>query len=355
MKIINFDTESKYIDKFLMLSRKLYTKNDNMENPEDIRKLLLGTHPLNKYFKLYKFIILDNNDIVARFVITVYPDDSNGYIGLYECINDDNVSRFLFDEAYKFVKEKKLKSIVGPVDCSFWNKYRLKINLFDKRPYTGEPYNKDYYFKQFCDNGFKVIEHYTSNIYAVVSDDYSNAKFEEHFREFNEAGYSIISPKIDEYEKIIDELYYLLSDLYSDFPIYKSIELDDFRAIFYSYKSIINLNMIKLAYYKDKMVGFFISLPNYNNIVYHLNFFNILKILKLKKNPKEYVLLYMGVDKEHRGLGKALASSIVEELRNSKLPSIGALARDGKLTQNYADDLISTRYEYVLLERKIKK
>ena len=48
--------------------------------------------------------------------------------------------------AYKFAKEKWYKKIVGPVDASFWNKYRLKINLFDKRPYTGEPYNLKYYF-----------------------------------------------------------------------------------------------------------------------------------------------------------------------------------------------------------------
>ena len=37
--------------------------------------------------------------------------------------------------------------------------------------------------------------------------------------------------------------------------------------IFSDYKKIMNPEMIKLAYYNGKMVGFYISLPNYNNLI----------------------------------------------------------------------------------------
>ena len=53
-----------------------------------------------------------------------------------------------------------------------------------------------------------------------------------------------------------------------------------------------------------------------------------------------------------RGLGKAIVYSIITELKKSNLPSIGALARDGKVTQNYIEELIENKYEYVLLEEK---
>ena len=354
MKIVEFNNEKKYVNDFLRLPKMLYSIEDNMENSEEIKKLLLGKHSLNKYFKLFKYILYDNSKVVGRFILTKYPKDNTIYIGFFECINNKEVAKVLFDYAEKKAKEKKASRIVGPVDASFWLKYRLKINLFDKRPYTGEPYNKSYYFDLFKDNGYKVIEHYTSNIYDVVGINYKNEKFEEHFRTFIDKGYVIKSPRIDEYDKTIERLYYLLTELYSDFPIYKNISVDDFLEIFKSYKLIINLNMVKMAYYKGELVGFFVSVPNYNNLVYHVNNpINLFKILSLKKKPKEYVLLYMGASYEHRGLGKALASSITEELRVSKLPSIGALARDGKITQNYAEDLIETRYEYVLLEKKL--
>ncbi len=353
MKCIRFKTEEKYINDFIELPKKLYTKNDNCENPEEIKQILLKKHALSNDFKINKFLVYKNDDAVGRFIITEYPDDKKVcYIGFFECINDKKVAKYLFDEAYSFAKDKRYKKIIGPVDSSFWIKYRLKINKFE-RPYTGEPYNLNYYYKLFLDNKYKVCDHYTSQVYEKVDERYSNYKFTEHYEEFTNLGYKIINPKINDYDKCIEEIYELITKLYSDFPIYKNISKENFIKTFTSYKKIINMDMVRMAYYKDKSVGFYISIPKYNNLVYHLNLINILKILKIKMKPKSYVMLYMGVDQNHKGLGKALIYSIVEELKRSNLPSIGALAHDGKISQNYAPEKITSRYEYVLLERKI--
>ncbi len=353
MKCVRFDKEENYIKDFIDLPKKLYTKKDNMEDSDTMKKLLLEEHPLSNDFKLTKFLIYKNEEVVGRFIITEYPDDKKTcYIGFFECVNDKKVAKYLFNEAYKYAKEKKYKKIVGPVDASFWIKYRLKINKFE-RPYTGEPYNLDYYYKLFTDNNYKVVEHYTSQVYETVDETYSNKKFTEHFKEFDKLGYEIIKPKLEDYDKCMNEIYDLITTLYSDFPIFKNLTREAFLENYKSFKSIINMDMVRMAYYKDEAVGFYISIPNYNNIVYHLNLFNILEILRLRKHPKSYVMLYMGVKKEHTGLGKALVYSIVEELKKSHLPSIGALSRDGKINQNYAKEKISSRYEYVLLERNI--
>lgn len=355
MKCQKFETEKQEIKDFLSLPKMLYKKEENMENEEEVKKLLIGKHPLNKYFHLDKFIIYKDQKPVARFIITTYPKDKTAYLGFFECINDQKVAKFLFDQAYQFCKQKKLHKITGPVDASFWLKYRLKTNLFEKLPYTGEPYNKDYYQQLFLENKYKITNHYTSNIYPAINEKYKNELFDNRLETFKEKGYEITSPDIKDYDKVLEELYELITNLYSDFPIYKGINKEDFKQIFSSYKQILNMNMVKMAYYKKKAVGFFISVPNYQNKPYHLNLKNILKILKIKRKPKEYVMLYMGVLKEHQGLGKAMVGSIMEELRKNNLPSIGALARDGKLTQNYVQELINNRYEYVLLERKIDR
>lgn len=353
MKLVEFTTEDNYIKDFISLPKKLYTKEDNMEDPSTIKTILLGNHPLSNDFKLSKFLVYDDEVVVGRFVITEYPDDKKVcYIGFFECIDDRKVARFLFSEAEKFAKSKKYKKIVGPVDASFWIKYRLKISKFD-RPYTGEPYNKDYYLKLFTDNKYIVCDHYTSQVYDTVDESYNDPKFIEHFKEFEELGYEIVKPKYEDFDKCMGEVYDLITELYSDFPIFKNLKKDSFLEIYKSYKKIINMDMVRMAYFKGKAVGFYISVPNYHNIVYHLNPINILKILYQRKHPEGYVMLYMGVDQEHRGLGKALVYSIVEELKKNNLPSIGALAHDGKINQNYAEEKINSRYEYVLLEREI--
>jgi len=209
MKVVEFNQEEKYIKDFLSLPKKLYTNKDNMEDSSTIKKFLLGTHPLSKYFTLNKFLVYKNDKAVGRFIITEYPDDKKiCYIGFFECIKDNKVSKSIFNEAEKLAKEKKYKKIIGPVDASFWNKYRLKINMFDKRPYTGEPYNKDYYYKMFLDNKYKVVEHYVSNIFEKVDESYNDPKFTAHYKEFKKLGYEIIKPKRKDFDKCIEEVYY---------------------------------------------------------------------------------------------------------------------------------------------------
>lgn len=133
----------------------------------------------------------------------------------------------------------------------------------------------------FLENEFEVIEHYTSNIYKEVKKKYKNVKYSDRYNKFIDKGYQIVSPNMKRYDEIVKDIYYLLIELYKDFPIFKKISLEAFQEVFKDYKTIINPSMVKLAYFENKMVGFFISVPNYNNCVYYLNNpTNLLKILK---------------------------------------------------------------------------
>ncbi len=352
MNCIQFTNEEKYIKDFVRLPKMLYSKSDNMEDAEDMQALLKGEHPLSKYFTLHKFLVYENEQVVGRFIITLYPNDTTAYFGFYECVDRDEAAKLIFAEAERYARKLGCTKMEGPVDASFWIKYRLKINLFDRLPYTGEPYNKDYYFKQFTDNGFAVSQHYTSNIYEPLEAENAEPLYDNRLAMFSGKGYEIKSPDIKDFDLVIGQLYKLLTELYSDFPIYKDLAEEDFRKVFTNYRYILNMSMVKMAYYKETPVGFLVSVPDYGNKVYHLkNLLNLLKIIKLRKKPKRYVMLYMGVDQAHRGLGKAMVGSIMEELRKSGLPSIGALARDGKITQKYGEEHIENLYEYVLLEK----
>lgn len=353
MKLVKVGTEKSNIKRFVDFPKRMYSSKDNMESASQMKALLEGTHPLSKYFDLDAYLILRDDVTAGRFAITTYPDDTTAYLGFFECINDKEVSSFLFSEAEKIAKEKKCSVIIGPVDASFWLKYRLKINNFDLPPYTGEPYNKDYYLELFQNSGYEISEHYTSSAFRSVGEDYINEKFENRYKEFLAQGYKIESPKAKEYEKAVEEVYTLITELYSDFPVYKNVSKEDFCEMFKSYKTIMNMSMTKMAYYNGKAVGFYISLPDYGNRVYHAGLLDIPGILKTRKHPDRYVMLYMGVDQKHRGLGKALVYAIMKELMQSGLPSIGALARDGKVTQNYAEEEKTSIYEYVLLKHEL--
>ena len=99
MKLVRVGSEKSNIKRFVDLPKKLYSSKDNMESASQMKSLLEGTHPLSKYFDLDAYLILRDDETAGRFAITTYPNDTTGYLGFFECINDKDVSSFLFSEA----------------------------------------------------------------------------------------------------------------------------------------------------------------------------------------------------------------------------------------------------------------
>lgn len=338
---------------FLSLPKRLYAKNELMQNAADEAALLSGTHTLSHYFTVTPILVYRGERAVCRGVVTVYPDDTKAYLGFFESENDSSAAKLLFDTVSKIAKDNSLTEIIGPVDCSFWIKYRLKTSRFGS-PYTGEPYNKDYYLKLWEENGFCVSQRYFSNHYAVVESDEGCEKYADRLAEKLSGGYEIKSPEPESFDRTLREVYSLLIELYSGFPAYKRISESEFCAMFGYLRSIINYSMVKMAYFNKTAVGFFISVPNFGNTVYGmLTPHKLLKILSEKRRPRSYVMLYMGVDQNHRGLGKALAETIRRELKTQGVPSVGALIRDGNSNQDYMAQLRDFEYEYALLKKTI--
>lgn len=357
-KIIKFDKEERYINDFLSLPSKIYDKRTITQNIKDETKILNGTHSLSKYFKLIKYLCYDESDnIIARAIVTLYPEkkEKEAYIGFFESYNNLEAVKKLFNRIENDLKKRSIKKIIGPVNSSFWIGYRMKIDNFDQEIYVGEPYNREYYYDLFKSCGYKLYKKYSSNIYEIKSKNYNPIKYQERYNEFIEKGYKIISPKNkSEFDKAFKIVYELLMDLYKDFPIFKNINADDYEKYYSFYSVIANYKYLKLAYYKDEPVGFFVGIPNYQNLMYQkMNLKNKIKFLYLKNFNKSFVAQYIGVRPEHKGLGKAIIYSILEEAKKCNGKIVGALIEENKVTGKYFDDAITNKYNYALLEKKI--
>lgn len=354
-KAVQFSADDReYLKEFLDLPKKLYTKKELMQDEAEEMALLAGNHILSKYFKVYPFIAIDERGkTAARCVLTAYPDRECAYIGYCESIDDENAFNSIFEATEELAKKLRYNSIVGSVDCSFWIRYRLKINRFGS-PYTGEPYNRDYYEKFFLNRGYEVIGEYISNRFRKVDRDFHDEKFEKRLANMKANGYEIFSPNREIFDKSLKEIYTLLIELYSDFQTYSHITEDEFIELYSPLKRVIDYSMVKMAYYRGKAVGFFVTVPNFGNAVRgKITPKKLVKILGTKLVCHDYVMLYMGVDVEHKGLGKALAEEIRRELAEKGAQSVGALIRKGKTNGSWFSELVDFEYEYRLYEKKL--
>lgn len=354
-QLIQFDQEEKYRKDFLRLPKLLYHKNELVQNEKEEQALLFNQHILSKYFKVYKLLVYKENEVCARCLITLYDGEDVAYIGYFECIHDVECARELFDAVKKIIRSENRRKLIGPVNCSFWISYRLKIDHFDHKPYMSEPYNKDYYLDLFLKAGFDIGERYISNCYDKIPLLlYKNVKSKNRYREFVKKGYKFISPKKQEYDKAIKEIYHLLITLYKNFPVYHEISEADFVKHFEGFRYILDYKFVKLVYYENEPVGFTIGVPDYGNKLYGPISIGKLVALALHKiRSRNYIILYMGVKAEHYGLGNAMAQIMIKNLWKKRATSVGALIKEGKSTQGYAKERMIRSNTYVLLEQDL--
>ncbi|MDO4798969.1 MAG: GNAT family N-acetyltransferase [Bacillota bacterium] len=349
LRCIPVENDPKRTRSFVELNRKIYRPSERMQSDAELQALLNGSHPLSGYFILRAFLVMRGEETVGRFALTTYDGDPVAYFGFFECLEDEEAADFLFGQAEHCARQSGHRSLVGPMNATFWIGYRLKLNHFDRAPYTGEPYNPPYYRRFLERAGFEICDRYTSSIYPPIAQDQVNPLLKKRYETFLARGIRIESPLLRDWDRVSEQLYELLTALYREFPVYKHIEKSDFLNYFSVYRRILNLDMVKMAYDGDRLVGFFIAFPDYGSLVYRkLNLFSILRILAIKRKPRTYILLYLGVDPAYKGLGSALSEAMVRELRRNGATGIGALTHVGNVTSHYANDWIEDRYEYAL-------
>lgn len=326
-----------------------------MQKRSDEIALLKGTHTLSNYFTFTAFLCYCDSKVVARCAVTIYTDKDEAYLGFFDSEDNIEAVKTIMEAAENFARENGIRKLTGPVDASFWIGYRMKSNKFDEKRFFSEPYGKDYYPKLWKENGYKISQVYVSNIYKKLSkNEEDDENYIKRYNFFTKRGYSIVSPSRKDWDKVIGEVYTLLVKLYSDFPVFSHITEKEFREMYKDLKTVLDFSMVKLGYKNNKLAGFFISVPDYGNrLCGNIGLPEILFMLKNRRRCDNYILLYIGVDEKHLGLGSALSQAMFEELRRKRSSSIGALIKKGKVSEKYIDNKILYQREYLLFEKHL--
>ncbi|WP_314830427.1 hypothetical protein [uncultured Streptococcus sp.] len=318
---------------------------------EEELALIEGSHPLSSDLDTYAFVGYMNSQPCIRGLLTFYPNDEAAYLGFFESINDQQIASAFIEHLAGFARSLGAIKIIGPVQASFWLGYRMQLSGTEDVPFTGEPHNPAYYPELWKAAGFELKERYLSNFYPKVSNQTHQVKLAHRFESFEEAGFTICSPKKKEWDQASLQVFELLNRLYQDFPIYRSISSQQFSQIFQKYQYILDFSMVKLAYKEGKLAGFLIAMPDYGSLVYQkLTLLNLAKLFWTKRFPKRYMIMYLGVDEEFLGLGSALAYPIFKEAQKRQASAIGALIHQKTVTRHYAAELQGDKHEYGLFE-----
>jgi hypothetical protein len=166
MKIIEVNTDNhREVHDFLDLPFKIYESCPFWVPPleMDARRMLDRNHyPFFKHSDAAFYLALgDGGQIIGRIAVlnnqhfNEYNHEKTAFFYLFECIEDYEASRGLFNAAFDWARNHKLDQMKGPKGFTALDGMGLLVRGFEYLPAMGIPYNLDYYQRLLEDNGFE--------------------------------------------------------------------------------------------------------------------------------------------------------------------------------------------------------
>ena len=337
--IIKEVVEKKDVRGFLELPVGLYKGKRNWIRPldRDIEKVFdKDVNPLFANGECVRWILLDSNEnIIGRVAAFVDYNTCNvsgiatGGMGFFECIDNYNAAKKLFDKCREWLEERKMEAMDGPVNFGPRHEWWGLLIEGDHEPNYSMPYTHRYYIDFFNRYGFKeYFKQFTYRTYLLEAN-LSKVIVWKSERLLRSGEYKIVSFKKRNTEKMMRDFVAIYNEAWvGDVPGVERISEEECRHMYAALNKVIDPRLIYFAYHNDRPIGFFIMVPEMNYLVKRVRgkvgLWNSLKLLYYKKvnPPKKALGLIFGVvpDFQGRGVEAALIKTFSDEAFKAGFP-----------------------------------
>lgn len=219
----------------------------------------------------YHIAVEDNGEITARCSIwynnTVQGehDEKVGTLGHFEA-TDGMSAKAVIEKACEILKRENCVVVLGPMNQNTWKKYRFVTSMNDYPPFLLEPTNPIEYPQYFIDNGFKNYATYYSTLESPIQ--YDEEKCSRLLKRLSEENINIKIFDLTQFDEQLDIIYDLSLQCFQNNLLYTPLEKESFKQQYLAYKSYLIPELIFLAFENEKPIGFFFTIPNYNQKAY---------------------------------------------------------------------------------------
>jgi GNAT superfamily N-acetyltransferase len=304
--------------KFIKCQWKFY-KNDKNWVPPIIaeRSKLLDTdkNPIYQHSEIQLFLAESDGEIVGRIAAIqngnhqkIHKDDV-GFFGFFECVDNPDVAKALFDAAEEWLKAKGLKTMRGPVNPSLNDECAFLLEGFDSPPVTLMPYNPKYYLNLAEKSGLEKAK----DLYAfhLDMDTFVTDKM-ERLQGLIRKRHGVTIRNIDFKNKVqFNKDVETLKDIYNQAwePNWGFVKMteDEFDFLAADLKPVADPRFAFIAETNGKPVGFCLALPDINECLIHNKGGSLLgalwHLLTKKKKIKRVRIIVLGVLPEYQKTG----------------------------------------------------
>lgn len=318
MKIVEISSKSD-IQRFHDLPFLIYKNDSNWISHIKQEVEVVFNPKKNKYFEngsATRFILEDEHGkVIGRVAAFIDGKRANtfkqatGGMGFFECIEDKKASFLLFDACKKWLSERDMKAMDGPINFGEKDRYwGLLVSGFNHPPIYANSYNPPYYQGFFEEYGFQTYFNQHNFIRPLTTE--MPEKYRLRFERVNKnKDYSlelIDKKNLKKYAEDFREVYNAAWVTHDNF---KGMSEDQAMSMLRKIKPVMEEDLVWFAYFKGKPIAFLIMLPELNQFFQatngNFNWLGKLKFLwrKLFSKPSFVWGLAFGVTPKFQGIG----------------------------------------------------
>ena len=311
--------DKKTLNDFVDFIYENYEGDKNFVPPlrSDYIKYVQGVdNDLNEAGPNAKYICYDDDKVVGRLLVGVnniineYHGFKEGYISLFECVENYEYAEKLLDKAIEFLKSHGMTKVKGPLSLPGGEDNRgFIVDNFDAQPFIMNTYNKKYYNDFFIKYGFEKY----FDCYAY-KDTIGNADIERYeklvpyaMKKFDFRVDNIDLTNVD--KDAMDIMNVLERALPREWDDFAPPREEEIRKIVKQLVPFADSDLIFIARDNktNEPIGFNITLPDYNQAIKKMNGrlfpFGFLKFLYYKRKINRLRFFVLFVVPEYRKKG----------------------------------------------------
>ncbi len=241
------------------------------------------------------------------------PNSPENMFGFFECVDDDAVAEALFGQAETWAHEHGLKIITGPFNLDREDRRGILIEGRDRPAPLMCGYNPPYYPGFFERYGFGLA--YDDGLAYAIDLDLNNPKIQRLSRLAERVrqrkNIIIRSANMNDVDKEIDRIWDLQNRALAHLPGFTTYPREAIETIILPLKDLADPDLVLFAEIDGKTIGWFPGIPNFNEIIIHLNGLRypwdyLRALIYQNKKPKCIAIKSVAVPPEYWDTGVAI-------------------------------------------------
>ena len=163
IEIVPLTRDGQAVLRFLKVSYGIYRDDPYWVAPllMDLKKVFTDRNPLFKHAEMALWVATRNGQDVGRIAAILdhthnrTQKNSVVFFGFFECVDDRDVSRRLFQEVMNWARKKGMNRVLGPMNPTTNDECGLLVDGFDSMPAFMMTYNPRYYVDLVVAEGFR--------------------------------------------------------------------------------------------------------------------------------------------------------------------------------------------------------